>query len=345
MLSENRDYIRMSQINNIKLKLIIFTVANLVIMTIIVRFIVLFGLWVFLSSWGFYAHKRINETAVFLLPTEMSVFYKDQIRIITERAVDADKRCYVDTAEGPRHFIDLDRFEDEIDSIPIHWTKAKEKYTERKLLLSGVIPWQIYRTYQNLVQAFETKNMERIIRYSADLGHYVADAHVPLHTTSNYNGQYSNQIGIHAFWETRLPEMFSQEYDLFIGPAIYVRDPLENAWSIVRESNSRVDSVLNIEKQLSQNFKASEQKAYITRNNQLILTYSDTYATAYHDALQGMVERRFRASIAAVAAYWYSAWVDAGQPNWDFDTPLSDFVVEDEIPYEGRKTLGREEWH
>lgn len=311
----------------------------------VIRTMLLLSLQLVFSSWGFYAHKRINETAVFLLPTEMSIFYKDHIRIITERAVDADKRCYVDTAEGPRHYIDLDRFEDDVDSIPIHWSKAKEKYTERKLLLSGVIPWQIYRSYQNLVEAFVQKDMQKIIRHSADLGHYVADAHVPLHTTSNYNGQYTNQIGIHAFWETRLPEMFSQEYDLFIGPAEYIRDPLEYAWAVVRESNSRVDSVLIIEKQLSQTFKSSEQKAYLTRNNQLILTYSDAYATAYHDALNGMVERRFRASIAAVAAYWYSAWVDAGQPHWDFTTPLQDFGAEEEIPLEGRKTLGREEWH
>ncbi|HMR19905.1 MAG TPA: hypothetical protein PKA53_11460, partial [Sphingobacterium sp.] len=128
------------------------------------------SLWIFCSSWGFYAHKKINETAVFLLPTEMATFYKDNIRIITERATDADKRCYVDTAEGPRHYIDLDRFEEDIDSIPIHWSKAKEKYTERQLLMTGVVPWQIWRTYQNLVRAFVQQDVDKIIRYSADLG-------------------------------------------------------------------------------------------------------------------------------------------------------------------------------
>lgn len=302
------------------------------------------SLWIFCSSWGFYAHKKINETAVFLLPTEMATFYKDNIRIITERATDADKRCYVDTAEGPRHYIDLDRFEEDIDSIPIHWSKAKEKYTERQLLMTGVVPWQIWRTYQNLVRAFVQQDVDKIIRYSADLGHYVADAHVPLHTTSNYNGQFTNQVGIHAFWETRLPEMFSSEYNLFIGPAMYIREPLETAWAIVKESNARVDSVLHIEKHLSKNFKDSEQKTYITRNNQLVLTYSDNYATAYHHALNGMVERRFRASILHVASYWYSAWIDAGQPIWNFGPSVLHNEDED-IIYNGKKTLGREEWH
>ena len=45
-------------------------------------------------------------------------------------------------------------------------------------------------------------NLEDVLRTAADLGHYLADAHVPLHTTGNYNGQRTNQTGIHALWET-----------------------------------------------------------------------------------------------------------------------------------------------
>jgi len=296
----------------------------------------------FLCSWGFYAHKKINETAVFLLPTTIAPFYKKNIKLITNKAVDADKRCYVDSLEPARHYIDLNEIDEHIDSIPIHWSKAVEKYNERKLLTSGIIPWQIWRSYQNLVLAFRQKDTNKIIRYSADLGHYVADAHVPLHTTSNYNGQFTNQIGIHAFWETRLPEMFAERYNLFIGPVVYIDDPLTQAWNIIKTSNSMVDSVLSIEKQLSQHFRPSETKAYIVRNNQLILTYSDNYAIAYHQALNGMVERRFRASIHSIASLWYSAWVDAGQPKL---YNLSKYNEEESTNKDNLKSLGREEWH
>ena len=37
--------------------------------------------------------------------------------------------------------------------------------------------------------------------------------------------------------------------------------------------------------------------------------------------LDGMVERQMRSSILAIGNVWYSAWVDAGQPdmsNWVF---------------------------
>lgn len=307
-----------------------------------VLFFFIIALSFLLSSWGFYAHKKINETAVFLLPTEISAFFKKNIKLITEKAVDADKRCYVDTVESPRHYIDLDRYEN-TDSIPIHWSRAVEKFTERKLLAQGVVPWQIVRTYRNLINAFRAQDEYKIIQHSADLGHYIADAHVPLHTSSNYNGQFSNQIGIHAFWETRLPEMFSNDYNYFIKKAEYIEDPLATAWKIVKESNALVDSVLLIEKELSLNFKASERKAYVERNNQLIFTYSDTYATQYHNALNGMVERRLRASIFQVASFWYSAWVDAGQPI------LSTLKVKETayppLEMNNKKTLGREEWH
>lgn len=297
------------------------------------------------SSWGFFAHKKINETAVFLLPSDLSPFYKKNIKAITNKAIDPDKRCYTDSLEPRRHYIDLNELNENMDSIPLQWTTAVEKYTERKLLDHGIIPWQISRTYQKLVNAFTAKDATTIIRYSADLGHYIADAHVPLHTTSNYNGQQTDQIGIHAFWETRIPEMFFKEYNLYIGPARYIDNPLKEAWKIVKSSNSLVDSVLSIEKSLAQHYRPAEIKSYIVRNNQLTLTYSDPYTIAYNSALNGMVERRFKAAIHAVASFWYSAWIDAGQPKLTNITPPTE-IESIAIPVDSTsKPLGRIEWH
>ncbi|MFC3197743.1 zinc dependent phospholipase C family protein [Parapedobacter deserti] len=271
---------------------------------------------VLLSSWGFHAHKLINRMAVFTLPTDVAGFYKDHLGYLTEHAVDADKRCYVDTAESPRHFIDADDYGIQpFDSIPIHWTAAAEKFSERRLLASGILPWQIYRCYRNLVEAFSKQDVQRILRHASDIGHYLADAHVPLHTTSNYNGQKTNQIGIHAFWESRLPELFSDSYDFIVGRARYVDSPVDEAWRIVKESHALVDSVLDIESQLNGEFPPDRKYGYVERNSVLVRTYSDDYAAAYHTALQGMVERRMRGAIHAVGSFWYSAWVDAGQPD------------------------------
>jgi len=310
------------------------------------KIIYFLGMFIILlcCSWGFYAHKLINQSAVFTLPTQLAQFYKKHVQTITEKAVDADRRCYIDTLESPRHFIDIDDYEEEsIDSIPIHWSKAVAKYEERRLRAQGIVPWQIYRSYQNLVTAFADGDVTRIVRYSADLGHYIADAHVPLHTTKNYNGQFSGQIGIHAFWESRLPEMFAGKYNLFVGKAEYIEDPLQLAWDIIKESNALVDNVLQIEKELSHSFPKHQQKSYINRKNVLVLTYSDDYAKAYHDKMEGMVEARMRKSIQRIGSYWFSAWVDAGQPKLNMKyKPLE---TEDIPDIQNKRIIGREEWH
>ncbi|WP_313265771.1 zinc dependent phospholipase C family protein [Sphingobacterium sp.] len=299
-----------------------------------------------LTSWGFFAHKKINHYAVFALPAKLAKFYKHNIDLITEKAVDPDKRCFTDSAEGPRHFIDIEDYREDriVDSIPIHWSQAKEKFQEKELLKNGIVPWQINLTYQKLVKAFQTKDYKRIIKHSAELGHYIADAHVPLHTTKNYNGQLTNQIGIHAFWESRLPEMFSEKYNLLVGKATYIRDPLAEAWHIVRESNRLVDSVLDIEADLNHQFKASQKKSFIERNNQLVWTYSDNYAMAYHKTMNGMVERRMQKAILRVASYWYSAWLESGQPDLSNIEKTKIIDKQDPIDITGKKPIGREEW-
>ena len=78
-----------------------------------------------------------------------------------------------------------------------------------------------------LTDAFKEKNQAKILKYSAEIGHYIADAHVPLHASSNHNGQLTDQKGIHGFWESRIPELLAdKEWDFFIGKAEYIKNPL-----------------------------------------------------------------------------------------------------------------------
>lgn len=267
------------------------------------------------SSWGFFAHQRINRLAVFTLPGGMIGFYKKNINYLTEHAVDPDKRRYADTAEAGRHFIDADHYgSSPFDSIPEKYKDAVKKYTASALKDQGIVPWHIEKTYYALVKAFQERDSSKILRISANLGHYVSDAHVPLHTTKNYNGQLTNQVGIHGFWESRLPELFAGEYDFFTGPAKYIDNPLKTAWKIVRNAYSYKDSVLQIEARLSKTFPSNQKYTFSERNGKVTKQYSEKYSRAYHDALKGMVERQMRASILAVGSFWFSAWVDAGQP-------------------------------
>lgn len=241
-------------------------------------------------------------------------FYKTGSRYVIEHAVDPDKRRYIDTLEAPKHYLDVENYENNIDSIPAKWTTALAKYGEKKLNTSGIVPWQIERTYYSLVSAFKSRDSLKILKYSADLGHYIGDAHVPLHTTHNHNGQLTKQHGIHAFWESRIPELFAGRYNLLIGRAIYIENPLKAAWVILKQSHAAVDTVLRFEAELNLSFSADQKYSFSRRGNSILKQYSSAYAKTYQDKMKGMVEKRMRAAILSVGSFWYSAWVDAGQP-------------------------------
>jgi len=272
-------------------------------------------LLILLPSWGFFAHMEINRLAVYTLHQGLTRFYKSNISYLSDHAVDPDKRRYADTSEAPRHYLDTECYEIHIDSIPRKWKDALNKYGEGQLRKNGILPWQIQRSYYQLVEAFKERDSAKILISSAYLGHYIADAHVPLHTTQNHNGQLTNQIGIHAFWESRLPELFSKKYNYLVGRAHYIGDPLEEAWAIITHTHHLVDSVLQCEATLNESFPEYRKYSYSKRKNQVIRQYSREYATAYHLNMNHMVERQMRASIMNIGSFWYSAWIDAGQPD------------------------------
>ncbi len=214
--------------------------------------------------------------------------------------------------------------------------RAQSGFYREHLGEHGLLPWHLQKMQRDLTEAFRRKDSRRILRLCADIGHYVGDAHVPLHTTSNYNGQKTGQTGIHAFWESRIPELFAdEEYDYFVGKAEYIENTTDYFWQIVFESNALTDSVLTLERALRMSFPPDRQMCPDLRNGLSIITPCRDFAAAYQNAMQGMVERRMRAAIHAVASVWYTAWVDAGQPD------LSD--LPDALP--GKEELEERWWY
>lgn len=296
--------------------------------------------WNVSLPWGFYGHKKINKLAVFTLPPSIFPFYKENINYITEHAVDPDKRRYIVPTEGPCHFIDLDHYQHPFDSIPHSWKKAIEKFSEDSLRKHGIVPWHIYLTKLQLQKAFEEKNVDKILKFSADIGHYIGDAHVPLHTTHNYNGQFTNQKGIHGLWESRLVELFSDNYNYFVGKAVYISDIHKETWRVLKESHVALDSVFSFELQITSENKVPKY-SFEQRGNSTIKVYSKEFSQAYHNRLNNMVERRLSSAIHLTGSMWYTAWVDAGQPdlsNLTHRKPSKKFLNEIQILEKNHKT-------
>ena len=302
--------------------------------------------------WGFFAHKKINYYSVFLLPPEMMVLYKPNIAFIEEHAVDPDKRRYAVKEEAPRHYLDIDHYGTyPYPNLPRKWKDAVEKFGEDSLMAYGIVPWHIQIMLSRLTNAFKEKNFSKIMKTSAELGHYIADSHVPLHANSNHNGQYTNQKGIHGFWESRVPELLAEnEFNFFIGKAQYINDPLKYAWERVLESAKASDSVLNFERELTKQFPSDQKYSFETRNGVVIRQYSSAFTISFNKKLDGMIERRMCLSIQSVASFWYTAWVNAGQPdlknlaNQKFsEADLKDFDSLNDTWKSSGKMIGRQE--
>ena len=313
---------------------------------------ILTGCFMQCFCWGFYAHQKINYYAVFLLPPEMVVLYKPNINFLSEHAIDPDKRRYAVKEEGPRHYIDIDLYgEYPYDNLPRKWEDAVAKYGMDTLMAHGIVPWHVQVMLARLTSAFKEKNFSRIMKNSAEIGHYISDAHVPLHASSNHNGQHTNQRGIHGFWESRIPELLAEkQWDFFIGKAQYIKNPGEFIWARVLESAKASDSVLLFEKELTQQFPPDQKYAFEERNGVIIRQYSSAFSIAFNNKLDGMIERRMRQSIFAISSFWYTAWINAGQPDLKSlvkqkfsETDIKEFESLNSSWKGASKMIGREE--
>jgi hypothetical protein len=218
---------------------------------------------------------------------------------------------------------------------PIKAVFAKDKLTQH-----GILPYHLQAVQRQLTDAFLSKNKSKILKLAAELGHYLADAHIPLHTVSNYDGQLTNQNGVHAFWESRLPELFADnQYDFFVGKSVYIDKPRAYFWDIVFQSNKLVANSLKAEKEVAQKFEIDKKYCPETVEGTVIQKQCFDYARAYHDRLGGMVEGQMRRAILAVGSAWHTAWVDAGKPNLrDLkNTPLS--ILEEKEQKETENTI------
>jgi len=267
-------------------------------------------------SFGFFAHKKINRMAVFALPPEMIKFFKSHIDYITEHAIDPDKRSRGVVGEDVKHYIDIELYGDNaFDNIPKFWKAAVEKYTEDTLQANGINPWWTNKMFFSLTQAFKDEDLDKILYMAANIGHYIADGCTPLHTSTYYDGKTPEQKGIHAFWETRIPELYADKYNYLVGSAEFIDKPYEYIWQLAAESHAGVDSIFEIEMYLRLNIPADAQYVYDEKGTVIKKQFSQKYCEEFNRLSNNMVEHRMRRAVKAVACLWYSAWVNAGQPD------------------------------
>lgn len=301
-----------------------------------------------IDSWGdnpFYDVPRIFEDALIKYSEYTLIYRSDSTSVDIDYTRDSVRlssngSTYVCTTDSLRSFFrntimpdyyngEWTIYNETLKNLFPGFDKKGELFVKDEFSKEGILPYHMNRMYYWLVKAFENQDLERILRLSAEFGHYIGDAHVPLHTTKNYNGQLTDQVGIHAFWESRLPELYADEtYSFLVGKAEKVDKPLTYFWNMVKESHDLLDDVLAFEKDLTENFPEDQQLCFDERLDRTIKTQCPEFALAYHERLDGMVEARMQDAILAIGSIWYSAWIDAGQPNLNNLQPVEVEVEE-----------------
>jgi hypothetical protein len=272
---------------------------------------------IFCSSWGFLVHRTINQAAIYQLPKPMRPFFYDNKDSIARNAPRPDQRRSTDSTEFPKHFVDLEAFGDSAGwKMPVKWEDALRKYGKDSLRKYGFLPYVVAEVQNKLTNAFRTRNRDSIIFYATDLGHYIGDAHVPLHTSINYDGQLTNQRGIHDLWETSVPEAVIDQYMLYNRhEATYLSNPEQSIWETIRSSHGLLKEMFATEIEVSKNFTDSTKYFKQVRWGRERRFYTKAFAVEYNKRLSASINQQLLRSANQIADFWYTAWVDGGRPD------------------------------
>jgi hypothetical protein len=250
-------------------------------------------------AWGPAAHDIVNTWAIQTLPPEIRPFFENNRPFLVAHANDADELMKKDRYERMRQYIYLDKYGIfPYPLLPRNYNQAKEKFNSWRIGRDGVLPWQIGEFSLRLTKAMKEGSWEDVKLDAANLAHYVADAHDPLHTTQNFDGQLSQQTGLAARFEIHLLERYSRFFVMHPDPAAKIDDPTEYAFQICLSSNVWVNLII------WSDLRAREGS----------ITDDDEYYDRFYNRVGPTVVQEINAAARDAGSYWYTSWLNAGRP-------------------------------
>jgi len=263
------------------------------------------------SAWGLDVHRWITQRAIEGLPPELKPFFLARSAFVVEHAVDPDLWRVVGLKgergdEDPNHFLDIDGLDvpRPFTGVPRGWDEYVAKYGLDRANKMGRLPWRVEEIYNRLVTTFREipkggYAADNAAYLSAVLAHYIEDAHVPFHAVTSYDGQATNQRGIHSRFETQL--VLRNRATLKLSRVI-VR-PVPNVKEFVFEK--LVEGEALVEPVLLADRDAAKNREF----------YDDAYFAAFLKSARPVVERRLSEAASGVASVIVAAWVEAGRPQ------------------------------
>jgi len=258
-----------------------------------------------IHGWGEKGHKLIVKHAMEILPTEMKDFRQLSEYLIAEASQPDRRKKYI-ADEFPRHFIDLDYFKEFNHARMIEDRDSLSKiYGDSVVTINGILPWVLEDTYHKLVSAMKKKQKEKTKEMMRDLSHYFADAHQPMHTILNYNGQLSGQTEIHGRYESEM-----------------VNDHLPDLEKVFVK-NVKVKKIDNLKNDFFQTVYRSNARSAILFSADLVAAgeasgkYNALYYKIFWFKTKYVTEEAFQEAAEGIAAVYYTAWLEAGKPKFN----------------------------
>ncbi|TAM81834.1 MAG: hypothetical protein EPN47_10505 [Acidobacteria bacterium] len=253
-----------------------------------------------LYAWGRQAHQLADDWAVGTLPANLRNYYQSNRNFILNHANDPEEWMKKDRYEQMRHYIYLNKYGmfPHLE-LPHSYKAAVDKYGLKHITRNGVLPWQIGEYSLKLTNAFRARDWEQVRLNSAALAFYVAEAHDPLHTTQNYDGQMTGQAGLEMRFGTELVERYSHFFMFRPENAARVNDPTEHAFQMILEANTWVNQIVLADLVAQEGLRG----------------YTDAYFDAFYSRVGSTAMKEISEAAHDIGSYWYSAWFNAGRPE------------------------------
>jgi len=264
------------------------------------------------GAWGYDGHRRVNYTAANQLDGPFGRFLKQNAEALKWYAPAADYIKGSDPNEFPRHFIDADYYDTfPFNNIPIDYDSLLSQYGEAKVKKMGMAPWAIESTCDRVIYLFKNNRFEEAIFYMGNLGHYIADLHMPLHTVLNYNGQFTGNKGVHFRWEGRLVDDYIQKIKP-LGSVEKISDPVSFSMDIIRESFASHKQLFDADTKARKVLSVEQAKALNSYN---ILPFEKPYLDILYKESGPLLHERLGKAVVRIASIWEYCWVEAGSPE------------------------------
>ena len=265
-----------------------------------------------LDAWGLNGHRFITDRAIDILPPELRPFFQKFRTTVVEHSIAPDTyRTLGFTEEPPRHFLDMDAYGPfPFKDLPRDYKEAVEKRGLDFVIKNGTVPWRTEEIYNQLRDNFKQLSTapyarDNIKLFSSVLSHYIADSFQPFHAAVNYDGQMTNQHGIHSRFETELFDRYQDKLRITPAPIASIASVREFSFATLTDSFSHVDAIL-----------AADRAAVQGRTH-----YDDGYFAQMFEKTGPILEKRIAGAITGLASLITAAWTEAGKPALPAENP------------------------